>query len=82
MGGFGWEGGGPGQSGGRGKGVARGGCARGVGLRWEVLGERSWKGRWKVFGGRAKGGSRWEVLGGRSWVGGLRWEVEVRWGRS
>ena len=38
--------------------------------------------RWKVFGGRAKGGFRWEVLGGRSWVGGLRWEVEVRWGRS
>ena len=60
MGGFGWEGGGPGGSGGKGKGVARGGCTRGVGLRWEVLGERScW----------------WEVLGGSS-VEGLWWEGE------
>ena len=63
MGGFGWEGGGPGGSGGRGKGVARGGCTRGVGLRWEVLGERSWGGVW------------WEVLGGSS-VEGLWWEGE------
>ena len=64
MGGFGWEGGGPGGSGGRGKGVARGGCTRGVGLRWEVLGERSW-------GGLLVGGLRWE-FGGRSLVGGRR----------
>ena len=30
------------------------------------------------------GGLGWEVLGGRSRSGGggLRWEVEVRWGRS
>ena len=44
--------------------MARGGCTRGVGLRWEVLGERSW-------GGLLVGGLRWE-FGGRSLVGGRR----------